>query len=109
MKTITRDELKQMLDQHEDVRLVMALSEWAYHAERIPGSIHFATTRDALHGLKKDDVIVVYCSDENCIASRALCQLLERNGYAHVLHYAGGLADWERAGYPLEGEWMNNR
>jgi len=106
MKTISREELKQKLDRKENFRLVNALSEWAYQAKRIPGSIHFATTREALHSLKKDDEVVVYCSDENCIASRALGQLLERNGYAHVLHYSSGLQDWEQAGYPLEGEWV---
>ena len=26
--------------------------------------------------------------------------------YAPVLHFAGGLAEWELAGYPLEGEWI---
>ncbi len=51
----------------------------------------------------------MYCSDEACIASRALGQLLERNGYTHVLHYAGGLQEWEQAGYPLEGEWVKEK
>ena len=51
----------------------------------------------------------MYCSDENCIASRALGQLLERNGYTHVLHFAGGLLEWEQAGYPLEGEWVKQK
>ena len=107
MKTISREELKQKLERKEDFRLVMALAEWAYQAKHIPGSIHFATMREALQSLNKEDEIVVYCSDENCIASTALGQLLERNGYSHVLHFAGGLADWEQAGYPLEGDWVN--
>ncbi len=107
MKTISREELKQKLDRKENFRLVMALSEWAYQAKHIPSSLHFATIREALQSLNKDDEIVVYCSDENCIASTALGQLLERNGYTHVLHYAGGLQDWEQVAYPLEGEWVN--
>jgi len=106
MKTINREELKQKLDRKEDFRLVMALAEWAYQAKHIPGSINLATVRDALHSLNREEEIVVYCSDENCLASKALGQLLERNGYTHVTHYAGGLADWEQAGYPLEGEWV---
>jgi rhodanese-related sulfurtransferase len=109
MKTISREELKQKLDLKEDFRLVMALAEWAYQAKHIPGSIHFATTREAFQSLNKDEEIVVYCSDEACIASKAFGQLLERSGYTHVLHYAGGLADWEQADYPLEGEWVNRQ
>ena len=106
MKTISREELKEKLDHKEDFRLVMALAEWAYQAKHIPGSIHFATMKEAIQSLNKDEEIVVYCSDENCIASTALGQLLERNGYSHVLHYSGGLQDWEQAGYPLEGTWI---
>jgi rhodanese-related sulfurtransferase len=106
MKTIRREELKEKLDRKENFRLVMALAEWAYEAKHIPGSIHFATMKEAIQSLNKDDEIVVYCSDENCIASTALGQLLERNGYSHVLHFAGGLQDWERAGFPLEGTWV---
>jgi 3-mercaptopyruvate sulfurtransferase SseA len=109
MRTIGHEELKQMLDQREDVRLVMALGEWAYQVKHIPGSIHFATMREALQSLGKEDEIVVYCSDENCIASTALGQLLERNGYPNVLHFAGGLQEWEQAGYPLEGEWVKKQ
>lgn len=108
MRTISHEELKQKLERKEDFRLVMALADWAYQAKHIPGSIHFATTREALQSLNKEDEIVVYCSDENCIASKALGQLLERNGYTDVLHYAGGLADWEQAGYPLEGQWVKS-
>jgi len=25
-----------------------------------------------------------------------------------VLHFAGGLEEWEQAGYPLEGEWVKS-
>jgi len=108
MRTIGHEELKQKLDRKDHFSLVMALAEWAYQAKHIPGSIHFATMRDALYSLNKEDEIVVYCSDENCIASAALGQLLERNGYPHVLHFAGGLQEWEQAGYSLEGEWVKN-
>jgi hypothetical protein len=42
MKTIGREESKQMLDRKDHFRLVMALGEWAYQAKHIPGSIHLA-------------------------------------------------------------------
>jgi len=109
MRTISREELKQKLDRKEDFSLVMALGGCPINAKHIPGSIHFPTMREALASLNREDEIVVYCSDETCIASRALGQLLERNGYAHVLHYAGGLQEWELAGYPLEGDWVKEK
>ena len=72
MRTISREELKQKLDRQENFRLVMALGEWEYQAKHIPGSLHFASMQQALAGLRKEDEIVVYCSDETCIASSAL-------------------------------------
>src|SRR5712691_10135537 len=101
--------VKEKLDRQDPFRLLMPLGEWAYQAKHIPGSIHFATMREALHSLNKEDEIVVYCSDASCIASGALCQLLERNGYPDVLHFAGGLQEWEQAAYPLEGEWIKKQ
>ena len=34
-------------------------------------------------------------------------QILERNGYKKIRRYAGGLQDWEEAGYPLEGSLVD--
>lgn len=103
LRSIDHQELKQKVDHHESFRLVMALSEWQYQTKHIPGSLYFATIQDALTELHKEDEIVVYCSDRTCVASAAFGKLLEYQGYAHVLHFAGGLAEWEQAGYPLEG------
>ncbi|WP_201367486.1 rhodanese-like domain-containing protein [Dictyobacter formicarum] len=103
MRTIDHQELKQKMDHQASFRLVMALNEWQYQTKRIPGSLYFATIQKALAELRKEDEIVVYCSDRTCVASAALGKLLEYQGYAHVLHFAGGLAEWEQAGYPLEG------
>jgi rhodanese-related sulfurtransferase len=103
LRTIDHQELKQKVDHDESFRLVMALSEWQYQMKHIPGSLYFATIQGALAELRKEDEIVVYCSDRTCIASAALGKVLENQGYTQVLHFAGGLAEWEQAGYPLEG------
>jgi rhodanese-related sulfurtransferase len=49
---------------------------------------------------------VIYCSDEACVASQAAYRLLVDRGFENVRRYAGGLSDWEDAGYPLEGEMV---
>lgn len=103
MELISRDELKDKLKRGEDFKLVMVLGEWAYQAAHIPGSLHFNSIEEGLRALSKEDDIVVYCSDPNCIASIAAYNLLTRNGYENVKRYAGGLSDWSAAGYPLEG------
>jgi rhodanese-related sulfurtransferase len=56
--------------------------------------------------LGKDDEIVVYCSNVDCHASVALYHALVEGGYTNVRRYAGGLVDWEEAGLPLAGDWV---
>ena len=58
---------------------------------------------DASQYLDPKDEIVVYCSNEQCIASQVAYKVLEGRGYDNIQRYAGGLVDWEEAGYPLEG------
>jgi rhodanese-related sulfurtransferase len=103
--TIARAELRRALADGRPVKLVMCLNEWAFRAKRIPGSLHFNTPQQMLAGLGKDDEIVVYCSNPECIASLAVYRRLVEHGYSNVRRYAGGLSDWEEAGLPLEGDW----
>ncbi len=106
METISKEALKAKIDSGENFKLVMALGELAYLAKHIPGSLH-TSTPDALHKmLDKGDDIVVYCSNPSCIASVAVYRYLKNNGYEHVRRFAGGLEEWEAAGYPMEGEMV---
>jgi rhodanese-related sulfurtransferase len=104
MHLISRDELKQKLERKDQFQLVMALGDWEYCAKHIPGSLHFLTPKEALASLAQDDDIVVYCSSSECPASVFAYEYLVHHGYTHVRRYAGGILDWEEAGYPLEGE-----
>ena len=102
--TIDREELKAKLGRGEDFKLVMTLHEWAYQAAHIPGSISVTSPTEAARELDRDDEIVVYCSDVDCVASRIAYTALREAGFGNVRHYAGGLSDWQGAGYPLEGD-----
>lgn len=103
MELITRTELREKLEQRaDDFKLVMTLSTWAYEAKRIPTSLHFETIDEALDALDPADEIVVYCGDAHCAASIYAYRFLERAGYSRVRRYAGGISDWEDAGYSLE-------
>jgi rhodanese-related sulfurtransferase len=104
MNVISREELHRKLERHEEFRLVMTLSAFAYGIKHIPGSLHFETVEAALAALDRDEEVVVYCADVHCAASIYAYHLLEREGYRRVRRYAGGIADWEEAGYPLAQE-----
>jgi len=102
MNLITREELRRKLQRGDEVQLVMALPAHAYRVKRIPGSRHFETIGEALEALDPEEEIVLYCATVYCPASIYAYALLEREGYEHVSRYAGGIADWEAAGYPVE-------
>ena len=102
--TISREELKAKLDRGEDFKLVFVLGDWAYQAKHIPGSINLSNPRESGDMLDTSDEIVVYCSNESCVASIAAYKILKETGYSNVRRYSGGLVDWEDAGYPLEGD-----
>lgn len=108
MEEISREELKTKLDRGDQFKLVMTLAEWAYMVSHIPGSINVNNIAQGERLLDVEDEIVVYCSDEHCVASQATYHYLVRNGYKNVRRYSGGLADWEAAGYPLEGQAHQN-
>ena len=100
---IERDELKAKLDRGDDFVLIMAHSRTAFETAHIPGSINFFPLEDTLEDLPadKDAEIVVYCTDPACVASQMTYHGMVANGYTNVRRYAGGLADWDAAGYEL--------
>jgi rhodanese-related sulfurtransferase len=102
MKLITREELRRKMERGDEFKLVMTLSAHAFHAKHIPNSRHFESIGEALAALDPADEIVVYCADVHCVASIYAYRRLEQAGYTRVRRYAGGVADWEEAGYPLE-------
>jgi rhodanese-related sulfurtransferase len=107
MKLISREELKEKLDRGDKFKLINALGEWAFNAKHIPGSINISRIQDARKILDPKDDIVIYCSNPSCIASIIGYQLLTNMGYSKIRRYAGGIVDWEQAGYPLEGDFVS--
>ncbi len=106
MKLIDREELKEKLDRRDDFKLVMVLGDSGFRAKHIPGSLNIAAPEVAKSELGPDDEIVVYCSGDSCPASKYAYQVLTEGGYRNVRRYAGGIDDWEEAGYPIEGEMV---
>ncbi len=104
MNTISREELRAKLDRSEPIKLIMVMPQWAYRAKHIPGSFACITPEEAFALLDPADEIIVYCSDPACMNSTHAYEVLSQHGYRRVSHYAGGLVDWEAAGYPIEGE-----
>jgi rhodanese-related sulfurtransferase len=96
-------ELKEKLDRGYDFKLVMVLGEWEYRAKRIPSSVRVSTPEEGLEVLDPDEEIILYDTGPPCTASRMACRFLKARGYERVRRYTGGLEEWERMDYPLEG------
>lgn len=103
MKTINREELKSKLTSGENIVLLNALGEKAYEKAHIPGSQPMDYTSVTPVDENFEDTVVVYCTNESCPASFYAYHALRNKGYRKVRRYAGGLEDWQSAGYPLEG------
>ena len=103
METISREELKEKIDNGDDIKLCLTLSKERFDALRIPGSIHIRTPEDAMKILDRDDDIIVYCSGVDCVSSKIGYRVLQEHGFKKVRRYDGGLEDWLEAGYALEG------
>ncbi len=106
MRLISRKELKEKLDRRDDFRLVMVLDKNAFRAKHIPGSLNIFWPEICQGLLNLEEEIVVYCSNEACIASINAWKMLDADGYKNVCRFPGGIIDWEGAGYPLKGEMV---
>ena len=103
METISRQQLKAKLDAGEDIKLVMTVGGWTFRSKHIPGSLGFPSPSCALQALRGDDEIVLYSTSAGRQDTTAAFAALTAHGYGNVRCYVGGLADWEDAGYPVEG------
>jgi rhodanese-related sulfurtransferase len=101
----TQDLHKQMTSEHRPV-LINALSEDAFTAKHIPGSINI--TEHNLECAKnvipdKDQDIVAYYANADCDTSPKLAEKLTEMGYNNVWDFEEGFAGWRSEGYRLTG------
>jgi len=105
-RTISRDELKALLDRGEPVTLVEALPAAYFEDAHLPGAINLPHDQvDALAPALLPDrsaAIVTYCSNRNCPNSGIAARRLTALGYANVRAYEAGKQDWIEAGLPVE-------
>jgi rhodanese-related sulfurtransferase len=103
MKTLSTQELKQMLDT-SDLVLVNTLSESDFETTRIPESINipvkdadFISEVERTIG-SKDTPVAVYCASAACDSSEKAADALEHAGFSHVYRYPGGAKAWRESG-----------
>jgi polyisoprenoid-binding protein YceI/rhodanese-related sulfurtransferase len=108
MKTITRAELKELLDGAAAPVVIDVTPAEYYHAAHVPGAknacvyeVNFPD-QAAAAAPDKAGTLVVYGSSSHSLASITAGEKLERAGYSAVLDYRGGIEDWLAGGLPAE-------
>lgn len=106
-RSITKEELKTLLDFGADIVVLDVLDKESYEKEHILGSINIPVSsieRDAPAVFKPDDLIIVYGRDARCTMSAVAADKLTTIGLKNVLRYNGGIEEWREEGLPVEGK-----
>ncbi|MCK4929062.1 MAG: rhodanese-like domain-containing protein [Methanosarcinales archaeon] len=100
-KDVSVDDAKVMVDSGEYFLLDVRTQE-EYDAGHIAGSVLIPHTEleDRLDEVPSDMPILVYCRTARRSAIAA--DVLVENGYTNVSNMAGGIVQWQDAGYPVE-------
>ena len=102
---VSAGELKQKIQNNEDLVLINTLSNDSFCSMHIPGSINIPTNQIIEYVEKilpfKGQHLVVYCRNVFCRKSMRAAELLEALDYKKVSHFVGGLKEWKEAGYKL--------
>lgn len=105
-KEIHSEQLKEWYDQKKEMIVLDARSEKYFDGILLPHAILIPHNTPITQLIKvlpnKNSIIVVYCSNKDCPASKMLAKRLVNEGYTHVYKYPEGLAEWQQKGYPTE-------
>ncbi len=105
-KVLTSDELKAKIDNHEDFILVDVLPHSDYTRAHIQGAINIPLEEleiKAGQWLSHQIDIIVYSTGLRCRGGEFAQEYLAAHGF-RVFRLQGGLEEWARKLYPLEGD-----
>lgn len=111
-RKIALEELKGMMDSGGGFTLVNVLDSMEFRNEHICGSINIPVSNidaDAGYLLDKEETVIVHCSGPLCSASKMAGDKLESLGFKDVRLFEGGIEEWKKAGYCLEGNLYRER
>ena len=103
---ITPEELKLMMDAHEDIVVVdlRHAVEFAADPETIPGAVHMdpGDLEEGFEVIPRDRDIVLFCNCPNEATAARLALRLRNMGITRIRPLAEGLGGWRSRGFPTE-------
>jgi rhodanese-related sulfurtransferase len=104
--TITTDALAALIRSGIPLTILDARSGKYDDGRRIPGAQSLSAADDEATIAKvagnKKGLIVTYCSNLKCPASKQLATRLRKIGYTNVVEYPNGIAGWAEAGKAVQ-------
>jgi len=96
MQEITARELKQKIDNKEDIQLIDVREPHEYEMANIGGDlIPLATVLDNANKISKDKPVIIYC--RSGARSASAVNALERQfGFTNLYNLKGGILAWAR-------------
>ena len=110
MKKLSAAQVKAFVERSDPARVINVLPEEHHRAKHIPGSSNVPLNDDTFIRQVEQVVgdkaveVIVYCADASCNASPKAAEKLEHAGFRSVSDFEGGVDEWEKSGYALEGE-----
>ncbi|MDD2335806.1 MAG: rhodanese-like domain-containing protein [Geobacteraceae bacterium] len=103
---ISTEQLKQFVDQKQEMILIDARTPAEYQEAHITGAINipekqFEETKQQLPATK-DALLIFYCNGVKCGKSKRVAKLAQPLGYTNILVYSEGIPVWEEYNFPLE-------
>ena len=82
-----------------------ARDQWDFKKKHITGAINipefsFASNEPKLSNISKDQLIIVYCSGDDCDISKRLAVQMSEIGYNNLYVFVGGITAWTEADLP---------
>jgi rhodanese-related sulfurtransferase len=101
IKTISSPELKEKMENGEQIVLVDCREQNEWDAGHIPGAVfiplgEFPERKDELN---PGATIIIQC--RSGARSMRACQFLASEGYEDLANLEGGIIDWAQCGYPI--------
>jgi len=106
LKAITLAQAIQLYSK-ENVIFVDARDKWEFSDGHIKGAINipeysFDSNITDVSTLSKENIIIVYCSEEDCNLSKKLTEQFLILGFNKTYVFLGGITEWKEAELPIE-------
>ena len=95
-------ELKQMIDDQENINIIDVRKPQDYQRSHIPGAISLPRDSWSVHlSLSKDKMNIIYCYSEDCHLAADAARQFAEHGFP-VMELQGGFEGWRNNSFPTE-------